>query len=188
MHTSRQIALSLLALVLALAAACEPVYFAAELHAPEVCVTGLELAFPAAIPGAVTKEPVSIEDLGVTLANEVGLDLDLELEVEVVGVGMAASEGVSDFDFLDLLRVRAALAGDAAGELPMLELVEMDPGDRQQDGALYATPDQPVDLAGHLRHGDLALAVDLEGRLPEVAWRTELDLCVRISASHRESL
>jgi hypothetical protein len=166
--------------VISLASGCDPSMFSAQVEAPEICVTGLAFSVPAAAGEAVADQPLSLADLGLELLGEVAGEP--ALEVEVLGVGLVPGAGVTNLQFLDALRVRAVATEDLA--LPPLDVVEMNRGDHMSNGAIYAEPEHRVDLARHLRAGGLALAIELEGELPQVAWGSTLELCVQVVASY----
>ena len=165
---------------LSLSTGCDARLFTAEIQAPEICATGLGFSVPPAISEVVADRPLSLADLGFELPQ---IDSgDLLLEVAVLGVGVVPDSGVDDLRFLDHLRVQAVPSEGSA--LPPLELIQMSPDDHMSDGAIYAEPDGPVDLAEHLRAGAVSLAVDLQGELPEVAWSSALEVCVEVVASY----
>jgi hypothetical protein len=83
MHTVRYPALLLLALS---TAACEPVLFSAEIEASEVCISGLEVYFPPSGELATTARPLSAEDLGAAIADQ------LDFEIDVLEIGLRSDE------------------------------------------------------------------------------------------------
>lgn len=160
---------------------CEPVYFSAKLDAPSVCLNGFAFSFAPSGTSAVSEDMMSGDDLGVPDWN------DLELDVMVMGVALAPTAGVSDLGFVEALSVRAAPA-DQASDVPEIMVVDMDGADLMSDGRLYAEPESPVDIAPHLRGGDVVLKIDVAGDLPAGAWESDLDLCVHAKARYRKPI
>lgn len=168
--------------VIVLGAACDqPMLFSAELDAPDICIGGMRVPFPPSGYAGNTEHPISGEDLGMPDGD--GYDLD----VTVHAVGITASSGVDDLDFLDALTVTAVSADPATG-LPELMLVEMDDADHTGDGAMYAEPAHPANIATHLRAGDVFFRLDLSGDLPDTLWEADMDLCVHAVASYDKPL
>ena len=164
---------------LALASGCEPVLFSAKLDAPDVCISGYRLSFPALGIEASTENTMSSEDLGIPDSD--GIDLD----VFVMAVGFTATSGVGDLRFLDALSVRAG-STDQASSLPDVMMVEMDAADLTTDGAMYSEPQTPVDIAPHLTDGEVAFRLAATGDLPDVAWEGSMELCVHAMARYRK--
>jgi hypothetical protein len=161
--------------LLALGAGCDPVLFSAELDAPEVCVGGLPLPFPAESIDATTDQAISGDELGVPDSD------DLELKVKVRSLALTPVTGVTDLSFMQGLSVWAASA-DPASDLPDVTIIDMDAGDLQDDGSLYVEPPSPVEIGDHLRAGDVLFTVEVAGDRPEMTWAAEMELCVHANA------
>lgn len=159
------------------ASGCDPVLFSAEVDAPEICISGLRVPFPPSGYTGNTDHPISGESLGFPDSE------DLELDVSVRSVGIAPTVGVDNLDFLDGLSV-SAVPVDLNSDLDEVMLVEMSDADHVGDGSMYAEPEQPVNIADHLRGGDILFKFDLSGDLPDFVWETEMDLCVHAKASY----
>ena len=177
------LALAALAPALLLQTACQPVYFSARVDVPEMCISGLEVSFPPGAAAATADNTLTADDIGLSELDPVNVDLS----VNVLAVGLTPDAGVTDLGFLDTLRVKASSLDDSA-ELPAISVIEMDRGDYLGDGAMYAEQAQPVNIATYLRAGQVAIAVDLEGDLPQVEWSTQLDLCVHAAAGYQAPL
>jgi hypothetical protein len=168
--------------VLGFAAGCDqPVLFSAEIDAPDICISGLRVPFPPSDYHGNTDSPISGQDLGMPDADA------FELDVTVRAVGITAVSGVSDLGFLDALTV-SAVAADPGSALPELMLVEMDEADHTADGAMYAEPETPANIATHLEAGDVFFRFGLSGQLPDTVWEADVDLCVHAVASYEKPL
>jgi len=164
------------------ASACEMSYFAADIQASEVCVTNMAVAFPG-VPAAVgmgelatsLETSVGKEDLGIQLSE------DLDVDVAVLSVGLAPRLGVTDLAFVNELAV--IVSAEESG-LPSTLVVQLGAGDRMGDGALYAEPDDAVDVSAHIRAGELVMDFELSGELPETEWEANIDLCMSAGAGY----
>lgn len=168
--------------VLGLAAGCsDPLSFSAEIDAPEICISGLRVPFPPSDYQGNTDSPISGQDLGMPDSDA------FDLDVTVSAVGLTPISGVRDLGFLDALTV-SAVAADPASALPELMLVEMDEADHTPDGAMYAEPEAPANIAAHLESGDVYFRFGLSGELPDTVWEADVDLCVHAVASYEKAL
>ena len=168
--------------VLGLAAGCsDPVLFSAEIDAPEICISGLRVPFPPSNYEGNTDSPISGQDLGMPDSDA------FDLDVTVRAVGITPVSGVRDLEFLDALTVSAVPADPSSG-LPELMLVEMDEADHMPDGAMYAEPEAPANIATHLEAGDVFFRFGLSGQLPDTVWEADVDLCVHAVASYEKPL
>jgi hypothetical protein len=166
---------------LALGAGCDPVLFSAELDAPDLCVGGLALPFPADSFDASTAQTISADDLGVP-DND-----DIDLQVSVRSLSLAPLVGVDDLGFVQSLSVHAA-AADPASALPGVSIVDMDSGEMQDDGSLYVEPPAPVDISAYLRSGDVLFTVEAAGDRRETAWAASMEVCVHANARIEQAL
>ena len=160
---------------LALGAGC----FSAELDAPDVCVGGLAVPFPANSFDAATDETISADDLGVPDSDQ------LDLRVEVRSLAVAPLVGVTDLDFVSALSVHAA-AADPASALPEMPIIDMDAADMQDDGTLFAETPDPVDITDYLLAGDVRFIVNAAGEEPEMDWAAAMELCVHANAHYEK--
>jgi hypothetical protein len=167
---------------LALAAGCDPVLFSAELDAPEVCISGLEVPFPPSGYTGDTDRPINSGMLGVPQSK------DFDLNIEVTSIRLAPTSGVSDLDFVHELRVSAVAAGPAAHRGDEVTLIEMDDSSRMDDGSMFAEPEVAPDIADLLMSGDVIFRFDLSGELPDDLWRANMDLCAHAVAQISQPL
>jgi hypothetical protein len=174
---TRSFPLLAIAFASALAAGCEPSFFAVHVEATEVCLVELGVAFPGLGPDAVLETSIVEDELGLPLVD--GVELDIELS----SVTLAPAGAMQDLTFIDRLSIELD-GGDEESELPPLPLVELGPDHRVPGGALYGEPPGGVDVTAYVEAGELFLGFELAGDLPSEPWQATMDLCLDIEAAY----
>lgn len=176
--TPRLLGLSLLALVLSSAPACDQEldWLVIETNVSELCVIELVTEFEGSPVDGVASRVLNEEDLGLTLREKFSTEMYLR------GVGISSFEGVENFDFLDTLRVQVAAGGSAP-----VELLNYTSGE-DKGSDWFVDSDSAVDIARYIEADDLELSIEFTGELPDTAWTANLEVCVSAQAEYRESL
>jgi len=143
-----------------------------EADAPDVEVTQHNVAF-AGVPMAGRTGDVSTQ-LTFEQARPVNLPKGFESNVQAVKVDLVAKSGITNFDFLKLLRVTMAEKGSAAQPV---EIVNYEKGDGTTVGAtLTIDSKNPVNILDQWKASSAIFDVVVAGALPDQAWAIDMSV------------
>lgn len=146
--------------------------FYAQVEEPELCKT-VPADFSPSAPGTTT-ERVSVDfDLRADLERFTRPDTTSNLQLKYVE--FAATQGTSDFGFVDSGKVTIQGTGNACN-LPALVDYQRDPSAPAQSTLTFAGSSS-IDLMPCLSTSKVSVQVDFTGRLPQNAWSMNVRAC-----------
>jgi hypothetical protein len=171
-QTNRSIILLPAALVLFTAGAggC---MLSVEAQVPDIEVTEKNVMF-AGVPATSLIGDVSMISSYSQKHPTLDLPAGLTSEVKVLDISLTATQGITNFDFIHLLRVSMSGDGD---DTSAVELIDYQKDPTATTGAVLTMPcTNPVNTLAQLKSDSTLFTIDVAGTLPTADWAVDVSV------------
>ena len=117
---------------------------------------------------------------------EFSLPEEFSADVALLGVDLVPLDNISDFSFVERVRVDLA-SGDSDSQLPPIRLIDYQ---RPEDniGPISVEGNSLDNLLEYLQSDVIQIGVEFRGDLPDEQWSVVVDTCFSVSGEYRKEL